>query len=160
VLDAHATTQWFFDRAEVAARIDPEVRKAFSKFGAFVRQRARTSLKYGDRSSAPGQVPTVHRTQTRRKTSKKTGKATVQRVSPLRELIFFAFDPIKDSVVIGPTLGGPNSGAPEAMEHGGVNRFVSNGEVRVAHYAARPFMAPAFAAEGEKVPDLFKDLIR
>lgn len=160
MFDVAATTDWFLDRAAVAAKLDPEVRKALSKFGAFVRQRSRTSLKYGTGVSAPGATPTVHRAQTKAKTSKKTGKVTVQQVSPLRELIFFAFDPATESVVIGPTVGGSASGAPEALEHGGTSTYVRDGKTLVAHYAPRPFVRPAFDQEVEHAADLFKDLIR
>ena len=150
----------FFDRAAVADKIPPAVRQALSKFGAFVRRRARTSLKYGPGRSGPGRVPVVHRSKgfTRRKKVK--GAVTAQPASPLRELIFFGFDPARQSVVIGPAVGGSRTGAPAALEYGGASVVLRAGRRTVGRYAARPFMRPAFAAEMPGAGDDFKGLIR
>ncbi len=125
--DLKATQQWFFTSEKVKALIDPAVRKALSKFGAFVRQRAKTSIKTRKGTSRPGRPPFSH-----------TGT--------LKKFIYFSFDPAHKSVVVGPTLAGPASGAPEALEHG-------TGRTR-----ARPFMTPAFDAESKT--DAFKDLVK
>lgn len=140
MLDAHATTQWFFDRAEVKARIDPAVRKALSKVGAFVRTRARTSIRTRKAVSAPGSPPSSH-----------TGT--------LKKLIYFSFDPQAKSVVIGPTLGGSESGAPAALEYGGTAVVKDGAKSRTVSYQPRPYMAPALAAELPALVDEFKDFI-
>lgn len=126
-MDLKATQQWFFTSDKVKDLIDPAVRKALAKFGAFVRQRAKTSIKTRAGTSRPGRPPFSH-----------TGT--------LKKFIYFSYDPARKSVVIGPTLAGPMSGAPAALEHGG------------AGVRPRPFMGPAFAAEA--AADQFKDLIR
>lgn len=134
----------FFDRAAVTDQLDPAIRKALSKFGAFVRTRAKSSLKYGKGTATSGKPPIVHRGgMTRTKANKKTGKVTTTAASPLRELLFFSYDASRKSVVIGPTLGGPATGAPEKLEAGD-----------------HPFMRPALAAEQAKGVAGFKDLIR
>ncbi len=123
----------FFDRAAVADKIDPAVKKALSKFGAFVRQRSRTSIRTRKASSPPGSPPSSH-----------TGA--------LKRGILFGYDADKRSVVIGPVLAGRQTGAPETLEEGG--------SYKGKRYAARPYMGPAFAAELAKVGNDFRNLIR
>lgn len=150
----------FFDRAAVADKIPPALKKALSKFGFLTRQIAKKSLKYGDKPSRPGQPPTVHRSSkfTRRKKTK--GVTKQQPASPLRELIFFGYDADKKSVVIGPALGGSQSGAPETLEHGGTAVIVSNGRRVSVRIAARPTMQPAFEKQLANVNNDFRNLIK
>lgn len=134
----------FFDKAAVTKQLDPALKRVLSKHGAFVRRRSKSSLKYGKSTAVAGKPPIVHRGgMTRTKVNKKTGKASSQGQSPLRELIFFGYDPVKKSVVTGPALGGPASGAPAALEGGD-----------------HPFMRPAQAAEMPATMASFKNLIR
>lgn len=149
----------FFDRKEITSKLDPAVRKALSKFGAFVRTRAKSSLRYGDKSSPPGKPPTVHRSRkfTRQK---RKGGAVRQPSSPLRELIFFSYDPAARSVVIGPALGGRQSGVPALMEHGGTATIAVDGKKIVARYQPRPFIRPAFETEMKKVEGNFLNIIK
>jgi hypothetical protein len=115
----------FFDREVVQRAMSRTVAKALSRFGAFVRQRAKTSLRYREAPSSPGRPPSVHRSSNRRKTNRKTGLASVQRVSPLREFILFAYDPARESVVIGPAktnqrnAEGIDVPIPAVIEYGG-----------------------------------------
>ena len=51
------TKQMFFDRAKVKNAVDKGVRKVLSKFGAFVRRTARSSIRKRKRVSAPGEPP-------------------------------------------------------------------------------------------------------
>lgn len=163
--DIQSAKKLFFDRAAVKNAVDRGTRKALSKFGAFVRTRARSSIRKRKATSKPGSPP-----------SSRTGT--------LRKLLFFAFDSRAKSVVVGPVPGGPMTGAPERLEYGGTQagdgrvvwftnepgrdargQFVSNGRRRVVldgalHYKPRPFMGPAFRAELPKAPQMFKDAIR
>jgi hypothetical protein len=75
----------FFDRESVIKAEDAASRKTLSKFGAFVRRRAQTSIRPRRDVSQPGQPPSSH-------------------VGTLRKMIFFAYDKDRRSVVIGPTL--------------------------------------------------------
>lgn len=129
MIDIKTATDWFFTSDKVKNLVDPAIRKALSKFGAFVRTRARTSIKKRKGTSQFGSPPFSH-----------TGT--------LKKFIFFSFDPAAKSVVIGPTLAGSESGAPEALEFG-------EGVV-----GARPFMGPAFDTELAGAADNFRDLIR
>lgn len=139
----------FFDRDKVKRVMNRKTARVLSRFGAFVRQRAKTSIKYVNGRSAPGEPPHAHRSQTR--VSKKTGKK--QAVSPLREGIFFGYDMARHSVVIGPAkLDTKDGDALAALEHGG--RSTIGGKVRMV--AARPFIGPAAEKEKENLPYLWR----
>jgi hypothetical protein len=129
----------FFDTKEVTEALDPIVKKAMSKAGAFVRTRARSSLKYGTKSAAAGQVPIVHRSVGFTRKKKVKGQTVNVGASPLRELLFFSFDKESRSVVVGPAIGGPRTGAPGELESGD-----------------HPFMVPAMMAERATYADLFR----
>lgn len=97
-------TKFFLDRASVLEKVEKGKRRALSKFGAFVRRSARSSIRKSKKSAAPGTPPKSHR-------------------GDLKRLIFFSLDPEKGSVVVGPVVfpkARPQSpGAPEALEYAG-----------------------------------------
>ncbi len=164
-LDIKAYSRFFFDRAEVRDAVDRGTRRALSKFGAFVRRRARTSIRKKKGISEPGKPPNSH-------------------LGLLRKGILFAFDPSAKSVVIGPVPMSKPNGVPELLEKGGTvpgngreiwvtntpgrnaqGQFVSKGKTRVVLdgnlvYRPRPYMGPAYQAELPKAPQMFKDAIR
>ncbi len=92
----------FFDTKEVKSRVSEATRKILSKFGAFVRQTAKQSIKTKTTTSKPGQPPHSH-----------TGA--------LKRFIFFGYDKAKESVVVGPTKLAKKGNAPEALEKGGAS---------------------------------------
>jgi hypothetical protein len=51
---------FFFDRQSVIDRMTKANRRALSKVGAFIRRRARSSLRRRKRRSQPGSPPSVH----------------------------------------------------------------------------------------------------
>ena len=139
-LDVEAVTRFFFDRAEIKEALDAGTKRALSRFGAFVRQRSRTSIRKRKGVSEPGGPPHSHE-------------------GSLRRLILFAYDPVSKSVVVGPVpfVAGE---APRLLEYGGtVARTSKSGERRTLVYRPRPFMNPAFKAELPKAPLLFKSMI-
>lgn len=130
----------FFDRAAVTSAADRGTRKVLSKFGAFVRQTAKTSIRMRKAVSEPGQPPSSH-----------TGL--------LKRNIFFVFSPETRSVVIGPILLNNRTDAPRLLEHGDtVVRRRRNRRVRMT-YEARPFMGPAFEREQQQLPALWKNSV-
>jgi len=134
----------FFDRDKVQKAADRATRKNHSKFGAFVRTRARTSIRKRKGTSMPGRPPYSH-------------------VGLVRDKIFFAWDESIKGVVIGPVLlNKPNPRALELLEHGGVgvirNRFT--GQIRSATWRARPFMLPAFREELKRIPAIWRNSIK
>lgn len=120
----------FFDRAKVLNAVDSATRKVLSKFGAYVRTRAKSSIRQRKKVSQPGHPPSSH-----------TGD--------LKRFIFFSYDPAKRSVVIGPTLLNRSDGGsiPATLEHGR------------GKYAARPYMGPAFNHEQAKLPELWRNAL-
>lgn len=147
----------FFDRAAVVGAADRATRKVLSKFGAFVRQRARTSIRKRKGTSEPGRPPFSH-------------------LGLLRNFIFFAYDRERSSVVIGPALINRPSGAPENLEYGGtfdgkgrvVYLPVSPGARKTApvklegkiRIRPRPYMKPALDAELPGLPAMWRDSVR
>lgn len=161
-MDVKAIAKTFFDKGAVASKIPPANRQALSKFGAAVRRIAQQSLQYRDGASAPGLPPHAHRSRSFsrhfQKNGRKVGKA--QPTSPLRELLFFGYDADRQSVFIGPALGGSRSGAPDREEHGGTEVIRSFGRRVVVHYPRRPFMQPAFDQVLDRAAGNYKNLIR
>jgi hypothetical protein len=133
----------FFDKAAVVSLLDKQTRAALSKAGAFVRQTAKHSIRKRRKISSPGQPPSSHE-------------------GSLRRLIWFAYDPVHRSVVIGPARFREGE-APALLEFGGEVTRTSNGKrrgQRVATYKARPFMGPALEKETPKLPALWGRSVR
>ena len=175
----------FFDADRVLKSMDRATRRVLSKGGAFVRQRAKTSIRYRKDPAPPGRPPSAHKTGMRTKTNRKTGVTKRQASSPLRDLIFFAYDDASKSVVIGPVIfpSAARKGTPPRLEYGGTSpglrrvpiagvperdsrgRFVPLGlrtklVPAVFSYEPRPFMRPALAAELPKILEGFRNSLR
>lgn len=133
----------FFDRPAVMRMMTKKERSVLSRFGAFVRRRAKSSIKISrtNETSEPGEVPKGH-----------TGQ--------LRSQIYFAADPGKRSVVIGPTLFGTKTGEElSALEQGGMSTMTESAggaarRRRRVYVRARPFMLPAFKSELPQVASM------
>lgn len=126
----------FFDTKAVKDKVDPAVRKAFSKYGAFVRTRAKQSIKRRKGTSAPGDPPFAH-------------EGSIK-------LIFFSYDEASKSVVIGPVMASAASGAPKNLEYGGT--ALIDGKQKTIR--ARPFMQPAAEYEQRNLSTELKGMIR
>jgi hypothetical protein len=137
----------FFDAPKVIRSVDAATRRVLSKFGAYVRTAARSSIRKRKATSVPGSPPSSH-----------TGL--------LRQFIFFGYDAANRSVVIGPTRLNSTSGtAPETLEYGGSAKIVrrQRGGKRVvstANIAARPFMHPALNKELPKLPPMWANSVK
>lgn len=136
----------FFDRTAVTKAVDRAKRRVLSRFGAFVRRRARSSIRKRKAVSQPGQPPSSH-----------TGL--------LRRLIFFFFDRDRESVVIGPLKANTENGGglptvPEVLEEGGTAMRKRAGKRVRARYRARPFMGPAFEQEKPQLPQMWSDSVK
>lgn len=171
----------FFDRPKVIASLKKAKRKALSKAGAFVRRRARSSLRRRKQPSAPGSPPSTHSND------------------PSLKTILFAFQPQSESTIVGPvqfnqvnfTVESVTSTVPGLHERGetaiireyryrpldGESNKIEwrrvNGRRRygpregykletrrrTARYPKRPFMRPALEAEAPNFPELFKNSI-
>ena len=132
----------FFDREAVMKAVDVGRRRVLSRFGAFVRTRAKSSIRKRKAASAPGNPPSSH-------------------VGLLKQFIYFAYDPSAKSVVIGPTLINKPTGAPETLEYGGEAVIVDRktGKAHTFTVEARPYMGPAFAAELPGLPAMWANSV-
>jgi hypothetical protein len=132
----------FFDRQAVISKVDAATRRVLSKFGAFVRRSAKSSIRKRKRPASPGQPPSSH-----------TGL--------LKKFIFFGYDADRQSVVIGPTrLNQKGRGeAPPLLEYGGKTTLKRGGKKRRVTYQARPYMGPAFEKEKPQLPAMWRGSI-
>lgn len=139
----------FFDRPRVQRAVSHANRRALSRAGAFVRTRARTSMRKRRGTSRPGQPPYAHE-------------------GSLRRMILFGYEPTRETVVVGP-VGFRSSDAPNVIEFGGRTTVVrrrrsSRRGQRVVktrvRIAARPYMAPALDKERPKLPALWRNSVR
>ena len=131
----------FFDRPAVTSAADRAERRVLSRFGAFVRRGARSSIRKRKATSQPGSPPSSH-------------------VGLLKRNIFFVYEPQRSNVVIGPILLNNGTDAPALLEHGGsVTRRRRKKRVRMT-YRPRPYMGPAFEREKPKLPAMWRDSVR
>jgi hypothetical protein len=136
-------TKLFFDKKAVRDKVDAGTRRVLSKFGAFVRRTARSSIRKRKKPSSPGSPPSSH-------------------IGLLKKFIFFGYEPAKRSVVIGPVrLSQKGRGeAPHLLEYGGSTKLEHRGKRKRAKVRPRPFMGPAFEKEEPKLPAMWKGSIK
>lgn len=140
----------FFDPKKIADKAERAQLKALSKFGAFVRRRARSSIRKRKKASAPGQPPSSH-------------------VGLLKDFLFFFVEREEKNVVIGPIQLNRGDGlTPGRLERGG-DALVRESQrrnkerqekLRQVKILPRPFMRPAFDAEIEKAATLLKNQVK
>lgn len=151
----------FFDRQAVKNAMAAKERRALSRAGAFVRRRARSSIKRRKGISEPGNPPHAH----------------IKGTDGIKKILFY-HDHVKRTVIIGPVKFNShgNVTVPGLLEYGGTkrdeititrtrsNKKGSRGRFtgaikerrRVNHrYRERPFMRPAWAAETPNFPGLW-----
>lgn len=146
---SRATFTGFFDRPEVIRRLERKQLRVLSRTGGFARKTARRRMKEGgfgerQRFSKPGQSPRFH---TRR----------------LKDLIFYALESNKDSVVIGPVSFqsqaalalGAKTGA-QLLEEGGIIYFPRR--KKTGRIDARPYMAPTMQVAEVEFRKLMKEV--
>lgn len=137
----------FFDAPKVVRAVDAATRRVLSKFGAYVRTAARSSIRKRKKASAPGSPPSSH-------------------AGYLKQFLYFGYDAAHRSVVIGPARLNKTEGtAPAALEYGGTATIVRrqrSGKQTItrASIAARPFMAPALKQELPKLPAMWANSVK
>jgi hypothetical protein len=155
----------FFDSEKVIRAVEKGTRRSLSRCGAFVRTTAKSSIRYGEASAKPGEPPKGKRGSfTRSTTNRKTGVTITRAVSPLKELIFFAFDTVGMTVVVGPmdyrNKKKRSYKVPSVLETGGTVHDRTPRGLQTKRYPGHPFMAPALTKTQGKFPQLFTDLLR
>lgn len=124
---------WFFSGERVIRLITVGQVRALSKIGAFVRQRARTSIRKSNSPPVPGQPPR-------------------SRIGTLRNLLYFAYDPDAQTVVVGPAAVGVAE-APRLLEEGGeVTRLLPARQTRKAYTTTQAAAYAAKVRSGQLVP--------
>lgn len=132
----------YFTSRVVMSALDRGSRAVLSKFGAYVRQRARTSIRRRKGISIAGMPPSSH-----------TGL--------LKRGIFFGYDVDRRSVVIGPVpLASRFPEAPPALEYGGVSTVKTGGLWVSKYIRKRPFMGPALRAELPGLPAMWRNSVK
>jgi hypothetical protein len=138
-ISAESFQQSIIDQEMVMGRAERASLRVFTKFGAFVRQRAKTLLRQRKSISDPGAPPSSH-------------------LGLIRDHILFVVEPATKNVIIGPLMlhrGSPT--ALEALEHGGESLIMRHGKPISITIQPRPFMQPAFDTELEQAPELWRD---
>lgn len=162
----------FFDWPRIIRMEKNSRPRVLSRAGAFIRQRARSSIKKRKAISSPGKPPSSHE-------------------GTLRRYLYFGYDAHSESVVIGPAATNqlffdrhrmPVRGTiPSVLEYGGQitilevfkygkwRRADLRSRIRIAglptryrtvNIKPRPFMGPAFEAEMPNFPELWRDSIK
>ena len=130
----------FFDSPRVRRAMDTATRQALGRAGAFIRRRAKSSIRRRKGISQPGQPPHSH-------------------AGHLRRLIFFSWDPAAESMVIGP-VPFKQGEAPRLLEFGGTVTRRTRRRRRRMTYRKHPFMGPALAAELPQLPQRWRNSVR
>lgn len=120
----------FFNPEVIKNDADRTIAKAYMKFGAFVRADAKQSIRKRKSSAKPGNPPSSHE-------------------GSLKRLIFFNYDRVGQSVIIGPYIFkryGERTGA-EVLEVGGSIRTTEGKK----QYSAFPYMQPQFNKHKERI---------
>lgn len=149
-------SQYFVDKPAVNRAIERSIKRPLVRAGAYIRRAARQSMKRRKRPSTPGMPPHWHSPE------------------PNLRTVWFAWDPFKDTVVVGPVLfrrakdGGGH--VPPLHEKGGVkiirrkaywfggSRFKKQ-KIPI-RYPKRPFMVPALRREAPKFPGLWENSVK
>ena len=152
----------FFDRRSVHSAVDKATHRVLSRFGAFVRTRARTSIRRPKKTNRDGKTIRL---------PSEPGEPPRNQTDLLRDSILFAYDPQHRSVVIGPVLLNSKGGhhIPETLEYGGtttVDFWDKSGsdwqrKKRRVKVQARPFMGPAFEyVTDNEMPTMWRNSIK
>lgn len=132
----------FFDDSKIERAVERANKRNLSKVGAFIRRRARSSIRKRKKVSRPGEPPSSHATN---------------RTLSIKNILF-GFDAVNESVIVGPvTLRRGSGKAPSLLEFGGSTTTIRRGRrdtfggraitSKRVKYRPRPFMGPALDAE-------------
>ncbi|MFA5291950.1 MAG: hypothetical protein WC496_02835 [Phycisphaerae bacterium] len=135
----------FFDRAKVIRAVSKAARKTLNHIGGLIRLTARRSIRDAKNHNAvsrPGKPPLSH-----------TGL--------LKRFIMYAYEPSKETVVVGPVLLGGRQGkdAPHTLEFGGSAKANSRrlGGRRNVFIKPRPYMYPALEKNQQTICKILKN---
>jgi hypothetical protein len=166
--------RFFFDQPAVRRAVNAAARGIFAHFGWRVMRSARASIKAGRRKTLAELTPAErqsYRIQQEYWRRGRRGKPRLARresapgepphnvTGLLKRFIYFAYDPWRRSVVIGPEAKGPRTA--DALEYGGaVRRSRGPRKGEVVNVAARPYMWPAFIKNRSALPAMWRDSVK
>lgn len=169
--------RYFFDRDIVLNAVGTGMARILSRFGYFTMRDARQSIRR-PRKRSLGEMSDAERKDYRRRRAlalyygerppdrpympSRPGEPPRNRQGLLKDLIFFVYDRLRMSVIIGPaklhgSIRSPQT-VPEILEEGGytVNRKAG----RTMRIEKRPYMAPAFDRQLVKHVKYLKNSVR
>lgn len=150
-------TKWYFDHQRLQRRIQWAHKRALNRAGGIIRRRARQSIKF---RKDPTRTKTKRRGRKRKKARSAAGQVPFSHVKPGIKRIFFAYEPSRNSVVVGAAkFPGKVLDSPGTLEHGGVTKFRSGRGVKRTRQAARPFMRPALENARPDLPPLWRNVL-
>jgi hypothetical protein len=119
--------KWFFDRDRVTKLMDAKSRQALQEAGRRIRRVAQTSMRYvTSRREQERKIAAGLRKRAAADPSVSRPGEPPRAIKPhpwIRKNLFYAFEPVAQSVVIGPVGFPRGSGAPEILEFGGRARM-------------------------------------
>ncbi|MFI4876629.1 MAG: hypothetical protein ACIALR_14865 [Blastopirellula sp. JB062] len=147
--------EWFFDRLHVIDRVKRANKGALGRQGALIRRTARWSLKrvtpkQAERAARLAKIARRNGRKFRDPTVSRPGKPpkihTPGDLNPKK--ILYAFEPMTETVLVGPMRFNTKHNVPETLEKGGRVPIYSGRRkkrrlVRSVMIEPRPFMAPA-----------------
>lgn len=154
--------EYFFDRKAVTSAVDSATRRVLSKFGAYVRQTAKRSIKRPRRKTlaemSPIEVARYRASGRKPAAPSAPGTPPRNQYGLLRQFMLFWYSPRERSVTIGPAkLPGKHGDVPGVLEHGGTT---VNRRGKVVYIAARPYMGPALEKELPKLEPMWRNSVK
>lgn len=159
------TAKSHFFTGTIVKDLDRNAKKGLSRFGAIVRRAAKSKLRKARQKKISELTrQELQRFRIQQEIAKREGLPKPKRpLAPsapgepprmiggqIKKFLYFAYDPGKRSVVIGPAQLDRPTGAPGTLEQGGWVR-TNRGRARIAQ---RPYMKPSFDKEIGKLPRL------
>jgi len=154
----------FFDRRRIIDSLDATAAQGASRWGAYVRRTARTSIRKARRQRLTELTPDERRRfRIREEYAQRQGRPKPKLpflpsepgepprsvTGLLKDFLFFAYDPQRRSVVVGPAKLNGGSGAPQILEEGGFATFPTGKRVYIRQ---REYMGPAFEKNIHHLP--------
>jgi len=149
--------QWYFERQRLQRRMRGVNRRALNRAGAIIRRRARQSIRF---RKDPKATKVNRRGRKRKKVRSVAGDVPFSHVKPGIKRIFFAYEPSRESVIVGAAkFPSKILRSPGILESGGVTQFRSGRRMKRKRQAARPFMRPALANARADLPPLWRNVL-
>jgi len=157
--------KFFFDSPKVLRAVDRATRRVLMRAGASVRLTARNKLrparrlKEDEMTDEQLKIKRIaefnNRTFMPLKASDPGEPPRVRPASPLKRLLFFAYDFVKKTVVVGPAkFDAKTQNELDVLEYGGYSKNLNK------YVDARPFMVPSLTERQKEIANMWRNSIR